>query len=141
MPVVAVFHWVSFPSPTLVTLTALFLLVLPDPVSLIMAPGVVSRRSSVHEVVQCSPGVLTGPEHGEIGLERLQELVDHVTAGRGGGSAEGVVGHSLALVVTAGQRLLQQIVVVRVESSGSHCSQDGSLVVFTVRTVGGVDQQ
>ena len=45
---VAVFHWVSIPSPTLVApLAPLFLLVLSDPVSLIMAPGVVRRRASI----------------------------------------------------------------------------------------------
>lgn len=66
MPVVAVFHWVSFPSPTLVTLTALFLLVLPDPVSLIMAPCVVCRRTSIFikESVVTSPAlVLARAEH------------------------------------------------------------------------------
>ena len=44
---VPIFHWVSIPSPTLVALAPLFLLVLPDPVSLIVAPGVVCRRTSI----------------------------------------------------------------------------------------------
>ena len=117
-------------------LLAFTLLMFLDPVPLVtVTPGVVSRRPSVHEVVQGPPGVLTGPEDREIRLQRLQELVNNITAGWGGGPAEGVVRDSVALVVAARQRFLQQVVVVRVQRSGSHGSQDGSLVVFTVRTV------
>ena len=47
----------------------------------------------------------------------------------------------MALVVTAGVRLLQEVVVVRVEGPGPYCGQDGGLVVLAVRTVGGIDQQ
>jgi hypothetical protein len=81
MPVVAVFHWVSFPSPTLVTLTALFLLVLPDPVSLIMAPCVVRRRTSIFikESVVTSPAlVLARAENREVALQRFQKFVHNV---------------------------------------------------------------
>ena len=81
-----------------------------------------SRRPPVHQVVQRPAGVLTGPEDGEIRLERLQELVNNITAGRGRGPAEGVVGDGVALVVTAGVRLLQEVVVVRVEGPGTYCS-------------------
>ena len=84
MPVVAVLHWVSIPSPTLVALTPLFLLVLPDPVSLIMAPGVVSRRASifVKESVVTSPTlVLTRTENREVALQRFQEFVHNIAPG------------------------------------------------------------
>lgn len=48
---------------------------------------------------------------------------------------------AVALVVMDRERLLQEVVVVRVESSGSDSGQDGGLVVLAVRAVGGVDQQ
>ena len=82
MPVVAVFHWVSIPSSALVTLTPLFLLVLPDPVSLIMAPGVVRWRTSIFikESVVTSPAlVLTRAENREVALQRFQQFVHYIT--------------------------------------------------------------
>ena len=81
MPVVAVFHWVAIPSPTLVALATLFLLVLPDPVSLIMAPGVVRRRTPifVKESMVTSPAlVLTRTENRKIALQRFQEFVHNI---------------------------------------------------------------
>ena len=53
----------------------------------------------------------------------------------------GVVLVAVALVVTDRERLLQEVVVVGVESSGPDSRQDGGLVVLAVRAVGGVDQQ
>ena len=63
-----IFHWVvSIPSPpSLVALAPVLLLVLPDPVSLIVAPGVVCRRASIliKESMMTSPTlVLTGAEN------------------------------------------------------------------------------
>jgi len=84
MSVVAVFHWVSFPSPTLVTLTPLFLLVLPDPVSLVMAPGVVRRRAAIfikQSMVTSPTLVLTRAENREVTLQRFQKFVHNVAPG------------------------------------------------------------
>ena len=81
MSVVAVFHWVAIPSPTLVALATLFLLVLPDPVSLIMAPGVVRWRTTifVEESMVTSPAlVLTRTENRKIALQRFQEFVHNI---------------------------------------------------------------
>ena len=125
-------------SPLPVPLSVLLL----DLVPLVrLAPGVVGRRTPVDEIVESAPGVLAGPEDGEVGLERLEQLVHHVTAGRGGGSAEGVVLVAVALVVTDRERLLEEVVVVGGESSRPDSRQDGGLVVLAVRAVGGVDQQ
>ena len=82
MPMVTVFHLVSVPSPTLITLTTLFLLVLPDPVSLVMAPGVVCWRASIfiEESVMTSPAlVLTRAENREVALQRFQQFVHYIT--------------------------------------------------------------
>jgi hypothetical protein len=82
--VVAVFHWVSIPSSAFATLTSLFLLVLPDPVSLVMAPGVVRWRTSIFikESVVTSPAlVLTRAENREVALQRFQKFVHNVAPG------------------------------------------------------------
>ena len=78
---VTVFHLVSVPSPTLITLTTLFLLVLPDPVSLVMAPGVVCWRASIfiEESVMTSPAlVLTRAENREVALQRFQKFIHNI---------------------------------------------------------------
>ena len=87
VPMVAVFHWVSITTATLVAFVApLFLLVLPNPVSLVMAPGIVCRRTPilVEKSVVASPTlVLTSAEDGEIALERFQKFVHNITSGLG----------------------------------------------------------
>ena len=81
----AIFHWVSIPAPTLVAPFApLFLLVLSDPVSLIMAPGVVCWRASIfikESVVTSASLVLTRAENRKVALQRLQKFVHNVTPG------------------------------------------------------------
>ena len=82
MAVVAIFHWVTISSAALVALVApLFLLVLPDPVPLVVAPRVVRWRTSVlvKEAMVTSPTlVLTGSENGEVALKRFQQFVHNI---------------------------------------------------------------
>ena len=71
----------------------IILLLFLDLVSLVrLTPRVVSGRpASVDHVVLHPRSVLSGPEHREVRLERLQELVHHVAAGRSVSSTERVV--------------------------------------------------
>merc|ERR1740122_403461 len=66
----------------LVPLLALCLLLLLDPVPLVVASGVVGRGPAVHHHLPVEKpvavAVLAGAEHGEVGLERLEQLVHHV---------------------------------------------------------------
>jgi hypothetical protein len=164
--VVAVFHWVSITSSAFVTLTSLFLLVLPDPVPLIMAPGVVRWRTSIFikESVVTSPAlVLTRSENREVALQRFQKFVHNVAPGLSALVVpEGVVLAVSTMVVPvpmvvnsvgrvgsrAGCPVLQdavveQLLVVRVQTAVvlAHTLQSITFVVLAVRTVARVDQE
>ena len=84
-------NFIPFISPLLTS--RIILLLLLDLVSLVgLTPRVVSRRSSVDKIVFHPRPVLARPKHGEVGLERFQQFVHHVAAGRASvSSTEGVV--------------------------------------------------
>ena len=130
-----ILHYLSLSLLSSLLLVSLILLLLPDLVSLVrLAPGVVSWRSTIDQVIQSSvPSVLTCPEHVEVGLERLQQLIHHVTARWSWSSTEWIVvtqetrsmetGSSSVSVSTVrpGVLVLQQVLVVRVDGSSSDC--------------------
>ena len=130
-----ILHYLRLSLLSSLLLVSLILLLLPDLVSLVrLAPGVVSRRSTIDQVIQSSvPSVLTCPEHVEVGLERLQQLIHHVTARWSWSSTEWIVvtqetrsmetGSSSVSVSTVrpGVLVLQQVLVVRVDGSSSDC--------------------
>ena len=130
-----ILHYLSLSLLSSLLLVSLILLLLPDLVSLVrLAPGVVSWRSTIDQVIQSSvPSVLTCPKHVEVGLERLQQLIHHVTARWSWSSTEWIVvtqetrsmetGSSSVSVSTVrpGVLVLQQVLVVRVDGSSSDC--------------------
>ena len=90
--------------------------------------------------------VLAGPEHGEVRLERLQQLVNHVGAGRGVVLVRGVEGVVLAAVVTSLRGVVPGAVVVLLLGVAGQellgvVVQHLSLVVLAVGTVARVHQK
>ena len=80
---VTILHHYLAPLPPLLMPVALLLLLL-DPIPLVLTPGVVGWRTPIDQLVQqavlSSATVLPRPEHREVRLQGLQQLVNYITA-------------------------------------------------------------
>jgi hypothetical protein len=161
---VTILHHHLAPVTALLVPLALLLLLL-DPVPLVLTPGVVGWRTSINQFIQKSmlppTTVLPGPEHREVGLQGLQQLIHHITASLGTLVSEWIMMAPLASMmmptnmvtmpvstVWPGARssvsknpVIYEFLMMWVKSPSSDCSQDRPFMILAVRTVRGVDKQ
>ena len=162
-PHMTILHYLT-PVPSLLVSLALLLLLL-DPVPLILTPGIMGWRATIDQLVQqpvlTTPTVLPRPEHREVRLQRLQQFVHHITSSLGTLIPEGVMVTTLATTmmmspsmmmsvstVWPGARssvckypIVKKLLVMWMKSTSSDCCKNVPFMVFTVRTVGRIDQQ